>query len=431
MLFGKELKKALFSIPCLLLLLAVMFLFYSTQLGDSLDDSQKITPPQPGQESYGTMPSDDPALVMPAALNSLYGGFTSNSYNTYPWGFVRHVKLGSKDVEKMAGILGELSGNTAEEMLARVGTDAYRDGEVVMITDENGNLTPSVPQPSEENSVSPAKGISYERFTELMEEADSLLGGGSSYAPESLSGFGKRDKTYAEALAEYEASKEMDRFTGAHARLFADYMTIFAAWLPAFLMVSECLRDRRAKAREIIWARKVSSLKLTACRYFPVVLLSMAPILILAGIDTVRAAGLYPGETVDMLAYFKYALGWILPTALFSAASGMFFTELTDTPVGLLLILAAWIIDLNRGMPQMDGGYGGFLLIPRHNSLSGAEIFANNFNALLANRLFYTALALALTAASALILEQKRKGAFYSYDNFKARLRRGKSMPAA
>lgn len=429
MLFGKELKKALLSIP-FLLLLAVTFLFYSTQLGDSLDDSQKITPPQPGQESYGTMPSDDPALIMPAALNDLYANFVSNSYNTYPWGFIRRVKLGSGDVEKMAGILGELSGNTAEEMFARVGTDAYRDGEVTMVMDENGELTRSVPQPSRENSVSPAKGISYERFAELMKEADSLLGGGSSYAPESLSGFGKRDKTYEEALAEYEASKEIDHFTGAHARLFADYMTIFAAWLPAFLMVSECLRDRRAKAREIIWARKVSSLKLTACRYFPVVLLSMIPILILAGIDTVRAAGLYAGEAVDMLAYFKYALGWILPTVLFSAAAGMFFTELTDTPVGLLLSLGAWVVDLNRGMLQMDGGYGGFLLMPRHNSLAGAQTFTKNFSALLANRIFYAALALALVAISALILEQKRKGVFYSYDNLKARLRHSKGMPA-
>jgi len=430
MLFGKELKKALFSIPCLLLL-AVTFLFYCTQLGDSLDAFKRITPPPPGQESYGIMPSDDPALIMPVALSDLYGNFVFNSYSTYPWGFIRHVKLGSEDVEKMAGILGELSGNTTEEMLARVGTDAYRDGEITMVMGENGELTHSVPQPSEENSVSPAGGLTYERFAELMGEADSLLGGGSSYAPERLSGFGKRDKTYEEALAEYEASKEIDRFTGAHARLFADYMTIFAAWLPAFLMVSECLRDRRAKAREIIWARKISSLKLTACRYFPVVLLSMAPVLVLAGIDTVRAAGLYAGETIDLLAYFKYALGWILPTVLFSAAAGMFFTELTDTPIGLLLILAAWVIDLNRGMLQMDGGYGGFLLIPRHNSLIGAQTFAGNFSALLANRLFYTALALALAAASALILEQKRKGAFTSYDTLKARLRRGKGMPAA
>ncbi len=420
-MFRKELKKAFFSVPCLLMLL-VTFAFYGTQMGDYLSDYKKIEPPQPGLESYGIMPSDDPAAIMPAALQSLYAEFVSGSYTAYPWGFVRYVRLGQEDQQEMAEILAELSGKTAEEIQKRAGTQAYQDG-MVMMEEKDGGLTVSPMESTEENTLFPAQGVSYDRFAELMDRADSLLGGGSSYDAERLSGFGKREKTYEEAVAEYEAARDIDGFTGAHARLFADYMTILAAWLPAFLVVSECLRDRRAKVRELLWTRKVSSLRFTVCRCLCAALLSMAPILVLAGADTFRAVSLYAGEAVHTAAYFQYVLGWIFPTVLFSCAAGLFLTELTDAPVGLALILGYWILDLNRGMAQMDGGYGGLLLIPRHNNLLGAQTFADHSNALAADRLFYAALALTLLGLSALILERKRKGKWIKREGWK-RLRK-------
>ena len=220
-----------------------------------------------------------------------------------------------------------------------------------------------------------------------MAQVDSLLGGGSDYAPNSLSGFGRRAKTYEEALADYRAAKGIDHFSGAHARLFSDYMTLFSALLPAFLMVSECLRDRRAKMRDLIWARRVSSLRIAAVRYFSTVLLSMLPILLLAAVDTVRSVFLYTGQTVDLFAYFKYTGGWILPTVMISAATGMFLTEATDTPIGLAVMLLWWFLDLNGNIFQMGGGYAGFSLCPRHNSILGAQVFADHFWALAANRI--------------------------------------------
>lgn len=428
-MFGKELKKALFSIP-FLLLAAVTFLMYATQLDGYLGEQKKITQPQPGQ-SYGTVPSKDPELVMPAALRQLYAEFVSNEYPTYPTGFYHRVKLGEEDQKKMAAILAELSGETQEELLSRIGTEAPQDNTFVYREDEEGNVVREMPDLGEANTLAPAEDIDYSRFEELMAEADSLLGGGSDYAVDSLPGFGTREKTYEEAMAEYEAARDIDKFTGAHARLFCDYMTLFSAWMPAFLMVSECLRDRRAKMRDLIWTRQASSLRITLNRYFAVVLLSMLPILLLAGIDTVRSAGLYAGQNTDALAYLKYALGWTLPTVMFSAAVGLFFTELTDTPIGLGVILVYWIADLNRGLSQMGGGYEGLPLSPRHNSLLGAQTFADQFSVLLADRLFFFVLALVLAGISALILEAKRKGGWQSYDSLKARVFHRRRVPAA
>lgn len=419
-MFGKECKKAAFSIPFLLLVL-VTFLMYWSQIGpDYLSQSKKLTEPQPG-ENYGTTESNDPELVMPAALDSLYAEFTANSYTTYPIGFYHTVKLSGKDTEKMAGLLSELTGKTPEELLARLDTDAYEPNSVLAVIGEDGEIIPTAPQKNAQNSVSPVPGPAYDRFEELMAQVDSLLGGGSDYAPNSLSGFGRRAKTYEEALADYRAAKGIDHFSGAHARLFSDYMTLFSALLPAFLMVSECLRDRRAKMRDLIWARRVSSLRIAAVRYFSTVLLSMLPILLLAAVDTVRSAFLYTGQTVDLFAYFKYTGGWILPTVMISAATGMFLTEATDTPIGLAVMLLWWFLDLNGNIFQMGGGYAGFSLCPRHNSILGAQVFADHFWALAANRILLAALSLILLGASALILEAKRKGRWFSYDSFKAR----------
>ena len=95
---------------------------------------------------------------------------------------------------------------------------------------------------------------------------------------------------------------------------------------------------------------------------------------------------------------------------MISAATGMFLTEATDTPIGLAVMLLWWFLDLNGNIFQMGGGYAGFSLCPRHNSILGAQVFADHFWALAANRILLAALSLILLGASALILEAKRKG---------------------
>ncbi len=59
---------------------------------------------------------------------------------------------------------------------------------------------------------------------------------------------------------------------------------------------------------------------------------------------------------------------------MISAATGMFLTEATDTPIGLAVMLLWWFLDLNGNIFQMGGGYAGFSLCPRHNSILGAQV---------------------------------------------------------
>ncbi len=419
----KEWKRLFFSVPFLLAVLFT-FLFYETQLEGYLSPGEKITAPLPGG-SYGTVPSEDPERIMPAAIACLLQDFSENRYQTYPFGFYRQVSLSEADREKMADILTELTGISKEQLFSVQG-----EQEKGLSLTPGASGTP-VPKAAPSSPFPIKKDLSFERFLSLMEQADALLGGGSSYAPGSLKNLAPREKTYEEALLEYEQARDIDRFSGSHARLFCDYMTVLYALIPAFLAVSQWLGDRRAGVHEILFSKPVSSLRLCASRYFAVVSLSLFPLLLLGVIDSFRAADLYRGEAIDALAYLKYIFGWALPTILFSAAFGQFFTLLTDTPVGIPVALLFWVFDLNRNLFQMEGGYRGLPLSPRHNQLMGAQVFQKNFSQLLSGRIIYSALSLALLGACALILEYRRKGVWLRYDSIrKAFARRRDRSPA-
>lgn len=427
-MFWKECRKILFGIPFVILLLATV-LMYSTQLGSAgfLEQNDKLEAPVPG-EAFGTTASNDPDLIMPEAVSSLLMEFNANAFTTYPVAFVRTVTLSRQDMERMADLLSQLTGDSKETLLA--GTGQQTDNSITIgadgvATDADGNVTvngdnsfvAAVPSYTRVQATL-AQGLTYGRFTELMTRADELLGGGSAYSPEKLNRFGAREKTYEEALAEYEAARDIDGFSGAYARLFADYMCLMACLLPAFVAVAEGLRDKRAHIRELVWSRRISSLSLVCSRYFALVLVCFLPTLLLAVFCEVRVSLLYAGESIQPLAFLTYSLGWILPSVMISAAIGLFFTELTDTPVGLALMVFYWFMELNRSLTQMHGGYEGFPLSPRHNSMYGAEIFAKQFSELAANRILFAAISLILVGAAALILDQKRKGSWRTFSGF-------------
>lgn len=425
MLFLKEGKKAVVSLSFLLTALAVAAMFF-TQFASDLD--KRIEKPQPGLEgtgAYGTINRDDPELIMPAALSSLFGEFSGNRYTTYPLGFYKPVTLGDKDQEKMAGILETLTGLSREELLQITPVDPG-----VQITfDEDGNQT-AVPGYGVPQGLQPAEGLSYGTFLELMREADSLLGGGSSYSETSLIDFGADEKTYEEALADYEATRQTDGFVGGYARLFSDYLGIPLSFLPAVMAVALCLRDRRAKMQELLWVRKASSLRLVFSRFLAVVAACMLPVLALAAYSTVCTVSLYPGEVLHTGAYFLYCLGWLLPTVMASAAIGLFFTELTDTPLGIAVMFLYAFIELNRGMSSMSGGYGDGLLVPRHNNLQNAAVYAGHFQQLAANRIVFAAGAVILVCAAAFLLEMKRSGKWGGLPALFRRARKHSELPA-
>ncbi len=409
-LFVKECKQTVRSLIYWAIVLVLIFDF-SSQLGDM---SIK-TKPEPGQEEYGTKPSDDPDLIMKSTLGNLMEEYVRESYTTYPIGFYKSVTLNQEDDQRIGEILKETTGIADREAAEKVMEEWYaaQESENMDKGDSEGSdgsgMAPVYLKPLE---AEPAEGLTYERFGELMDEADDILGGGSDYSKESRNKSARIPMTYEEALEEYDHLIEDDRLTGGYARLFSDYMVIFLGILPVFLAVTRGLRDRRAMMQELIYTRKCSSFTIMASRYLSMVAMLTLPVLVLSLIPLSKCLGYAKsaGIAVDMLAFVKYVLGWQVPTIMAVTAVGMFFTELTDTAAAVLVQGAWWFMAVFGGIGDLGGGSYGWNLVPRHNSALNWQGYHDGFEKLLSNRILYTVIALVLVALTALVYTQKRKG---------------------
>lgn len=395
MLLGKEIKKAAISITFFVFIIALLAMPLSQDVLN-FSNHDVITAPKQG-EDYGIQQKEVPKLIMPAAFNSLYNEFIVNEYIAYPIGFYKNVKLNETDKEKMAEIISTLSGVPVNDLMTSANSIE------VTLSDD----------------------ISYEEFKECMKQADDLIGGGSNYSENNLLNYSYVAITYEEAVTNYNLIVNEDKFTGAYARLFCDYIGIILSILPVFIAVAICLKDKRAKMNDLIYVRKTSSFKLILSRYFAVVISVMLPTVILAYISNSTVWGQYSGIALDYLAPLKYALGWLMPSVMIAAAIGMFFTELTGTPIAIAIQGLWWFIDLNAGIGRLRGVHTLFELTPRHNSLGNTQIFLDEFHTLVTNRLIIAGAALLLVAVTVIKYEQKRRGKFSGYREIK---RQGTSL---
>ena len=389
MLLEKEIKKTAISITFFVFIIALLAMPLSQDVLN-FSNHDVITAPKQG-EDYGIQQKEVPELIMPAAFNSLYNEFTANEYIAYPIGFYKNVKLNETDKEKMAEIISTLSGVPVNDLLTSANSIE------VTLSDD----------------------LSYEEFKECMKQADDLVGGGSNYSENNLLNYSYVAITYEEAVTNYNLIVNKDKFTGAYARLFCDYTGIILSILPVFIAVAICLKDKRAKMNDLIYVRKTSSFKLILSRYFDIVISVMLPTVILAYISNSTVWGQYSGMALDYLAPLKYALGWLLPSVMIATAIGMFFTELTGTPIAIAIQALWWFIDLNVGVGRLRGVHTMFELTPRHNSLGNTQIFLDEFHTLVANRLMIAGTALLLVAVTVIIYEQKRRGKFSGYREIK------------
>ena len=416
-LFFKECRNIAGSVVFLLLIVVLVF-NYATQFSGAVGHMERdynngtegidgfnslLVEPKPGRENYGYVQGEVPEQVIPAAAESLYWEYENNSYTTYPIGFVKIVKLNQDEQEEIAGMLQTITGMSVEGLreILKSGTTGQ-----AVITDENGNVIEELPQLHLETA------IGYSEFQELMQRADDMLGGGSKYALENLYRFGSRPVTYEEAMTNYKEVMENDKITGAAARLYCDYTGIMLALFSVFVPVAFMLRDRRAKMQELIYVRKISSLKFIAVRFASITAMIMLPVFLMSLIPLVQLElfAAKNGLETDILAFVKYIAVWLLPTVLFTVSAGMFFTVLTDTPIGIPIVLIYAFIGVFANSTSINGGNYGFELAIRHNSLEGYGRMMENIGALILNRMVYAGTALLLLIASVVIYELKRRG---------------------
>ena len=413
-LYRKELGRVLKSLMFLLSAAGIVLFAYTQGV---FPPHSTIIKPEPGAASYGTKASGDPALIMPEAAESLFVQYSANQYTTYPNGFLKYIKLNQADRAKMDEIIAELSADALSDSTRETDDTPATDNGSLQI--DGGSLQPNgdgsfqIITPEGETPIDFTfnPDMTWERFSVLMARADELLGGGSDYSDTWMSHrFGQVPITYEEALADYELTISHDKLTGAHARLFSDYMGIILGLLPVFPAVFLCLGDRKNIA-PMVHTRRVSSARFILTRFLVLVTAVMIPVLIMCAVLTGVHGLDYGFGNIDIFAYFKYALFWMLPTAMVSTAVGLFFTTLTNTPAAVAVQLVWWFVDTLGG----SGAYSFYgirplQLIPRHNGLGKTQAYLDYLPELIQNRIRFALIALVLVAFTTFVFSAKRRG---------------------
>ncbi len=399
-LFLKECKEILKSVT-FYIFLACMVVFFVTQMGEF----EGVTKPIPGQESYGVKNSNDEKVIMNSTITELVLEYDVGEYVTYPIGFYKKVILNEQQQKQVSGIIQELTGLNEQQLQTNI-KEYWND----VRNNSDGGYVESSRLPKDKFPVK--ANLSYQKFLDYMGQINDLLGGGSKYKPEDVSRNAKVPMTYADALKEYEDIVYKDNVSRAYSRLFSDYMGIVLGILPVFLAVTRGLRDKRAKASEVIFSKKTSSLSIIVPRYAATVAMIFIPVLLLSITPTLQS--LYcasnNGVQVDYFAFIKVIFGWLLPTILVSVSVGFFFTELTDGPLGILIQGVWWLVSIFLSMGNLVGNVG-WNLIPRFNTVGAYEKYNEVFYQLVINRLFYSLIGIILLLATVGIYQLKRKGA--------------------
>ena len=406
MLFFKECKKILFSLTFLIYIIAVSG-FYFTQFYP--DAKEKISPPIKNSDDYGTIVKEIPEILMPSAIEGLVTEYMRGYYTAYPIGFYKKVNLSEKKSAQIAEIITEITGISEKELSE---FEFNENSMIINQPDENGEFTP-IYQAPEIPEINISDTMTYERFRELMRKADKIIGGGSDYSDDNIvESFSRVPKTYEDALEDYNVIIEKDKITGAFARLFCDYMGIIVSILPVFVAVSLVNSDKKSCIKQLIYSRKISSIKLIFTRFLAIITMLAVPVILLALLATFSIQKIYSENSIDFFAIPKMSICWLIPNILFSVASGIFLTEISSPLIAIFLQGTIWIGSVMSNT-NLTGNIDKFTLICRHNSIYDRNYFLEDLSKFTFNKIFYTIISIAIIIFTIWIYSEKRKGGFY------------------
>lgn len=435
----KECNTVIRSITYLIYIVALLAMFFTQYSADAADDMKQaqkgilfedarwggtnnslLVKPAPGAEHYGRIDAEKPDQVMRNVAYRMFRDISNNRYQTYSLALILTDKsFDDADQQKVREIFKEISGEAFENLQAEFyEMDLAKVLELFDVTEEEAkDYLENVyyKQLADEFTANHAtsllyhyeeympvnEALSYEEFKSLIGEFKTMIGG-KTLAYEKLADYGSIPLTYEASLARYNTFVNKDGVSGAYARLFCDYVGVVAGIVPAFIAVAVAMGEIRRRKYEMLAEdpfNEGTGRNGIAARFTAIVTVAFIPVLILAIVSTVNLAeGVEPlGLAIDNLAFVKYSAAWLLPTIMFAVAVGLFFTELTKTPVGILVQLVIWGYSVwiwtENGLDPVKYGINMFI---RHNVAGEYETYINAFNEIMINRISYTVIALLL-----------------------------------
>lgn len=436
-MFLKEMKKTVCSVVYLLFLALMIYNWYENFYGVTEKEIRKayesdsavystvtggaiLAEPDPETGSYGTKSEENPEKIMCGGTDKLIIEYLNNSYATYPVSYYKEVILHEEEQEKILEIIQEITGLN-EEQISNLPDDYFPRVNGNIIHMESGAETEMdiAADIGEADVAAEAKDytkhfisqVTYDRFKELMAEASDIIGPGSNYTRDNLLlYYGQVEMDYEEAVDEYHTTIYDDKVTIAFARLFCDYLSRTLGLYPVFLAVAMWMRDRRCRMQELINVKAIGTAKLIIVRYLALLAAVLIPVFLLSLESLVPLVefSVETGIEIDLFAFAKYILWWLLPTSMIVLALGMFLTILTRTPVAVIVQLVWWFMD--SSFTELSGDTGLFTLMIRHNLLNGSELIRQDLGIIWMNRGIMAGVAVLLVLLSIVIYDMKRGG---------------------
>ena len=436
-MFLKEMKKTVCSVVYLLFLALMIYNWYENFYGVTEKEIRKayesdssvystvtggaiLAEPDPETGSYGTKSEENPEKIMCGGTDKLIIEYLNNSYATYPVSYYKEVILDEEEQEKILEIIQEITGLN-EEQISNLPDDYFPRVNGNIIHMESGAETEMdiAADIGEADVAAEAKDytkhfisqVTYDRFKELMAEASDIIGPGSNYTRDNLLlYYGQVEMDYEEAVDEYHTTIYDDKVTIAFARLFCDYLSRTLGLYPVFLAVAMWMRDRRCRMQELINVKAIGTAKLIIVRYLALLAAVLIPVFLLSLESLVPLVefSVETGIEIDLFAFAKYILWWLLPTSMIVLALGMFLTILTRTPVAVIVQLVWWFMD--SSFTELSGDTGLFTLMIRHNLLNGSELIRQNLGIIWMNRGIMVGVSVLLVLLSIVIYDMKRGG---------------------
>lgn len=436
-MFLKEMKKTVCSVVYLLFLALMIYNWYENFYGVTEKEIRKayesdssvystvtggaiLAEPDPETGSYGTKSEENPEKIMCGGTDKLIIEYLNNSYATYPVSYYKEVILDEEEQEKILEIIQEITGLN-EGQISNLPDDYFPRVNGNIIHMESGAETEMdiAADIGEADVAAEAKDytkhfisqVTYDRFKELMAEASDIIGPGSNYTRDNLLlYYGQVEMDYEEAVDEYHTTIYDDKVTIAFARLFCDYLSRTLGLYPVFLAVAMWMRDRRCRMQELINVKAIGTAKLIIVRYLALLAAVLIPVFLLSLESLVPLVefSVETGIEIDLFAFAKYILWWLLPTSMIVLALGMFLTILTRTPVAVIVQLVWWFMD--SSFTELSGDTGLFTLMIRHNLLNGSELIRQDLGIIWMNRGIMAGVAVLLVLLSIVIYEMKRGG---------------------
>jgi len=440
----KECNTALHSIMYLTFIVALLAIFFTQYWADAAYDLQHaqkgilfedtrwgatdnnpLVRPSPNEENYGRVEAEQYDQIRRNVAYVMYRNISSNKYQTYVLGlFYKEKSFNEKKQQRAKEIFKEITGGSYNEVRSKFyEMDLAKVLELWDVSEEeaadylknkyykelNDEFTPNHATSllyDYEEYMPVNKQISDEEFIVLVDKFKTLIGG-KTLEYERLMNFSSAPATYESSLERYNSLVDDDKVSGAYARLFCDYLGVVVGIAPTFIAAAIAMREiRRRKYEMLADNTTASSVNIIAARFSAIVIVVFVPVFLLAFVSAISLAnGVKPlNLTIDNLAFIKYSIVWLLPTIMFSAAVGLFFTELTKTPAGIVVQFIIWLysawfpMDTDHYMIK----YGANMFI-RHNVVGDYQTYISHINEIMFNRISYTMIAILLIFAAMLI----------------------------